>query len=91
MSMARSIPAACAALKDGKWERKLFSAGTELKGKTIGIIGLGMIGAERAVLIDATPTFACSQPGRPRKRRGPCAGHRGGDFGTETMKLSGNR
>ena len=48
MNMARAIPAACAALKDGKWERKLFSAGTELKGKTIGIVGLGMIGAEVA-------------------------------------------
>jgi D-3-phosphoglycerate dehydrogenase len=48
MSLARQIPAACAALKDGKWERKAFSAGTELAGKTVGVVGLGMIGAEVA-------------------------------------------
>jgi D-3-phosphoglycerate dehydrogenase len=40
MSMARKIPEACASLKDGKWERSKF-VGVEVKGKTIGIIGLG--------------------------------------------------
>ena len=39
MSLARSIPAACASLKKGAWERAAFSKGTELKGKTIGVIG----------------------------------------------------
>jgi len=39
MALARQIPAACASLKNGQWERKKFSDGTELKGKTVGVIG----------------------------------------------------
>ena len=42
--LARSIPAADASLKSGKWERKKFQ-GSELYGKTLGIIGLGWIGS----------------------------------------------
>lgn len=44
MSLARNIPAANAHVKSGKWERKKFM-GTELYGKTLGIIGLGRIGS----------------------------------------------
>ena len=40
MSMARNIPDGCASLKGGKWERSRL-VGVELKGKMIGIIGLG--------------------------------------------------
>jgi D-3-phosphoglycerate dehydrogenase / 2-oxoglutarate reductase len=40
MSMARKIPEACASVKAGKWERSKF-VGVEVKGKTLGIIGLG--------------------------------------------------
>ena len=40
MSMARNIPDGCASLKAGKWERSRL-VGVELKGKTLGIIGLG--------------------------------------------------
>jgi D-3-phosphoglycerate dehydrogenase / 2-oxoglutarate reductase len=40
MSMARNIPDACASLKAGKWERSRL-VGVEVKGKTLGIIGLG--------------------------------------------------
>lgn len=40
MSMARKIPEACASLKDGKWERSKF-VGVEVKGKILGVIGLG--------------------------------------------------
>ncbi|KAJ5136684.1 hypothetical protein N7448_005238 [Penicillium atrosanguineum] len=43
MSMARKIPEACASLKDGKWERSKF-VGVEVKGKILGIIGLGKVG-----------------------------------------------
>ena len=43
LSMVRHIPAACSSLKAGKWDRKQFM-GTELFGKTLGIIGLGRIG-----------------------------------------------
>lgn len=40
MSMARHIPDACASTKSGKWERSRL-VGVEVKGKTLGIIGLG--------------------------------------------------
>ncbi|MGB9642504.1 MAG: phosphoglycerate dehydrogenase [Candidatus Ratteibacteria bacterium] len=43
LAMARKIPAACNSIKSGKWDRKKFM-GTELFGKTLGIIGLGRIG-----------------------------------------------
>ncbi len=45
LSMARFIPQASASTKAGKWEKKKF-LGSELRGKTIGIIGLGSIGRE---------------------------------------------
>ena len=45
LSMARHIPRANASLKGGAWERGKF-LGTELRGKTLGIIGLGNIGSE---------------------------------------------
>lgn len=43
MSMARKIPGGCASLKEGKWERSKF-VGVEVKGKVLGIIGLGKVG-----------------------------------------------
>jgi len=46
--MRSSIPAAVASMKAGEWDRKSFAKGIELKGKTIGVIGLGMIGTEVA-------------------------------------------
>src|SRR5580693_6393311 len=45
LSMARFIPQASASTKAGKWEKKKF-LGSELRGKAIGIIGLGSIGRE---------------------------------------------
>ncbi|CAO2599355.1 D-3-phosphoglycerate dehydrogenase [Lemmus lemmus] len=47
MCLARQIPQAAASMKDGKWDRKKFM-GTELNGKTLGILGLGRIGREVA-------------------------------------------
>ncbi|WP_017755621.1 phosphoglycerate dehydrogenase [Calidifontibacillus oryziterrae] len=44
-SLVRKIPQAVASTKAGKWERKLFE-GTELYGKSLGIIGFGRIGTE---------------------------------------------
>lgn len=45
LSMARSVPQASASTKSGKWEKKKF-LGNELRGKTLGIVGLGSIGRE---------------------------------------------
>src|SRR3989440_8266055 len=50
VALARRVPQANSSLKSGKWERKNF-IGTELQGKTLGIVGLGRIGrgvADRA-------------------------------------------
>ncbi|MEW8979713.1 MAG: phosphoglycerate dehydrogenase [Symbiobacterium sp.] len=49
IAVARHIPQAHQALaREGRWDRKTF-VGTELHGKTLGIIGLGRIGSEVAV------------------------------------------
>ncbi len=47
MSLARKIPQAFHALKNNEWDRKKY-VGVELKNKTLGVIGLGRIGAEVA-------------------------------------------
>src|SRR5215212_12203214 len=44
LAQARNLPQANAALKDGRWERSAFE-GVELKGKTLGIVGFGRVGA----------------------------------------------
>ena len=47
LALARHIPDANASLKSGHWERKRF-LGLEVRGKTLGIIGLGQVGSEVA-------------------------------------------
>ncbi|MBN1871122.1 MAG: phosphoglycerate dehydrogenase [Candidatus Omnitrophica bacterium] len=47
LALSRNIPQAYSSMKEGKWDRKTFM-GTELYGKTLGIVGLGRIGAEVA-------------------------------------------
>ncbi len=47
MALSRNIPQACAAMKAGKWSRSAFT-GTEVRGKVLGVIGLGKIGREVA-------------------------------------------
>ena len=46
-ALARSVPQAAASLRAGRWDRKLYQ-GTELTGKTLGVVGLGRIGREVA-------------------------------------------
>ncbi|NYD65681.1 phosphoglycerate dehydrogenase [Agromyces atrinae] len=55
LSLARHIPAAHAALAQGQWKRSAYT-GTELYEKTIGIIGLGRIGALIAARLQAFGT-----------------------------------
>ncbi len=47
LAMARHLPAADAAMKQGKWEKKKF-LGEEVREKTLGLAGLGRIGQEVA-------------------------------------------
>ncbi len=44
LALARHVPQAHAALKDGRWARSTYT-GTELAGKTLGVLGLGRIGS----------------------------------------------
>jgi D-3-phosphoglycerate dehydrogenase len=47
LALARRVPAADATMKRGGWDRNTF-VGTEVAGKTLGVIGLGRIGREVA-------------------------------------------
>jgi D-3-phosphoglycerate dehydrogenase len=49
-ALARHVPQAHARLKAGEWSRKEF-VGTELRNKTLGIIGLGRVGSEVARMV----------------------------------------
>ncbi len=47
LSLARHIPTADTSIHQGKWERGKF-VGTQLAGKTLGVVGLGRVGREVA-------------------------------------------
>jgi len=47
LALARSVPQLNAAMHAGRWE-KSGAAGSELRGKTLGLVGLGRVGAEVA-------------------------------------------
>lgn len=64
LSLARNIPKADAAMKDGRWEKsKLMGSG--LAGKTLGIIGFGRIGQEVAVRAKAFGMDVITNQRRP--------------------------
>ncbi len=52
LALLRHIPWAAEAMRRGEWDRKRFE-GRELRGKTIGIVGLGRIGGHVAQLARA--------------------------------------
>jgi D-3-phosphoglycerate dehydrogenase / 2-oxoglutarate reductase len=47
VALARNIPQAHAAMKQGRWERSAWG-GVELEGKTLGVLGFGRIGQQVA-------------------------------------------
>jgi len=47
LALCRNIPRAHASMEAGRWDRKLFM-GAELRGKTLGVVGVGRIGGEVA-------------------------------------------
>jgi D-3-phosphoglycerate dehydrogenase len=51
LALARQVPRLDAALREGRWEKS--SSGTEVRGKTLGLIGLGRIGSEVASRAEA--------------------------------------
>ncbi len=51
-ALLRRVTVAAASLKEGKWDRAKF-VGTELEGKTIGIVGLGQVGSRVATRANA--------------------------------------
>ena len=48
LSLARNIPQAYSSMKEGKWQRSLF-VGVEVRGRVLGIVGLGRVGTEVAI------------------------------------------
>lgn len=52
LALSRHIPQGHQSLAEGRWDRKAFT-GVELKGKTLGIIGLGRIGGAIAARAQA--------------------------------------
>jgi len=52
LGLARQVPRLDKAMHEGKWE-KGSAAGTEVRGKVLGLIGLGRIGSEVAVRAEA--------------------------------------
>ena len=47
LALARSVPQADASIRRGEWTRSKFT-GVEIRGKTLGVIGLGNVGSEVA-------------------------------------------
>src|SRR5687767_7965726 len=47
LALVRRIPAADRSMKKGEWDRKSFN-GTELRAKTLGLVGAGRVGSEVA-------------------------------------------
>ena len=70
LALARKLPAADASMKQGKWDKKSF-LGEEVRGKTLGLAGLGRIGQEvarraRAFEMTSSRTIRSSPRTSPR-------------------------
>lgn len=53
IALSRQLPRADRYVREGKWEEKPYPLTSELKGKVLGILGLGRIGKEIATLASA--------------------------------------
>ena len=65
LALARGLPQVTGTLKDGRWEKKAFSKGSELAGKTLGLIGCGRIGglvAQKAAALGMEVLFTRRTP-----------------------------
>src|SRR6516165_7375916 len=51
LALVRQLPKFDASMREGKWEKS--SSGAEVRGKTMGLVGLGRIGGEVAIRADA--------------------------------------
>lgn len=51
LALVRQVPKFDAAMREGRWEKS--SSGAEVRGKTLGLVGLGRIGSEVAIRADA--------------------------------------
>src|SRR2546428_5484812 len=68
LALVRHIPWAAEAMRRGEWDRKRFE-GRELRGKTMGVVGLGRIGGHAAQLARAFGMqVAAHDPYLPRER-----------------------
>lgn len=67
-ALVRRVPWAAQSMREGAWDRKSF-AGIELRGKTLGVIGLGRIGAHVARVARALGmTVVAHDPYLPAQR-----------------------
>src|SRR2546426_10716241 len=69
LALARRVADASQSTCAGKWEKKKFSAGRELLGKTLGEVGTGSIGA---LLVQRAKAF-----GMKVDNYGPCLSEEG--------------
>ena len=74
LALLRRVPAADRSMKAGQWDRKSFS-GTELYGKTLGLVGAGRIGAGSIGRSESVRTAAWID-GRQRHRGSTGGGRR---------------
>ena len=68
LSLVRRVPWAAQSMRAGAWDRKTFG-GVELRGKTLGVVGLGRIGAHVASVARALGMRVCAHdPYLPEQR-----------------------
>jgi D-3-phosphoglycerate dehydrogenase len=68
LSLVRRVPWAAQSMRAGAWDRKTFG-GVELRGKSLGIVGLGRIGAHVAAVARALGMRVCAHdPYLPEQR-----------------------